>query len=250
MSTIKTKRDDTLLSNWESMPERAPSLERADRPLVARFMAMIGLFLFVLGGLALIAPTWSRTTAIGPGWGFFFGSIGLCLLLFHAFSEHDLQFRRLYGVAGLALILGGVILRLVAFRSAANMPWFFLGGVPGMFIGLNDPGCRHSQRDRPVLPFAAGQLPRRARRVHDRVQPVARAARPPALHVLARRRRGAVAHGLAVCFRLHRATGAEQRARLLCRARARRCRCPGARCRRAPLHHAGKQLPRCPAASF
>jgi ABC-2 type transport system permease protein len=136
MSTIKTKRDDTLLSNWESLPERAPSLERADRPLVARFMAMVGLFLLVLGGLAILAPTWSRTTAIGPGWGFFFATIGLCLVLFHAYAEHDFQFRRIYGVLGLALILGGVIVRLVAFRATANMPWFYLGGVPGMFVGL------------------------------------------------------------------------------------------------------------------
>src|ERR1019366_6951283 len=98
--------------------------------------AMIGLILLELGGLALLAPAWRFGTALGPAWGFFLGSIGLCLILFHAFAEPDLQFRRLYGVAGLALVLGGVLLRLMMFFDAKYTSWFFLGGVPGLFIGL------------------------------------------------------------------------------------------------------------------
>ncbi len=132
---IKPKRDDTLLSNWESQPERAPSVERADRPLVARILAMIGLFALVLGGLAMVAPTWRLGVSLGPAWGFFFASIGAFLILFHAFAEHDLQFRRLYAVVGLALLMSGVVLRLMAFNSG-SMTWFVLGGVPGMAIGL------------------------------------------------------------------------------------------------------------------
>ena len=132
---IKPKRDDTLLTNWESVPERAPSIERADRPLVARILAMIGLFLLVLGTLAMLAPRWQRAAAISPAWGFFLGTIGLCFILFHAYSEHDHQFRRLYGFAGLALAIGGIVLRLLAFK-AGYMPLFMLGGVPALFVGL------------------------------------------------------------------------------------------------------------------
>jgi ABC-type transport system involved in multi-copper enzyme maturation permease subunit len=133
---IKPKRDDSLMSNWESMPERAPSIERPDKPIVARILAMIGLFLFVLGAIAVTYPLWrSGAPILGFGWGFFFGSIGLCLVLYHAFSEHDLQFRRVYAFAGLGLLLAGVVLRLVAFKPA-YMQWYLIGGVPALTIGL------------------------------------------------------------------------------------------------------------------
>src|ERR1700736_2676669 len=88
----KPKRDDTQLSNWQPMPERAPSVERADKPTAARIGAMVGLLLSVLGALAMYAPVWQRSAAISPGTGFFFFSIGISLLLYHAFVEHDLQF--------------------------------------------------------------------------------------------------------------------------------------------------------------
>jgi ABC-2 type transport system permease protein len=132
---IKPKRDDTLLSSWESMPERAPSVERADKPIVARILAMIGLFLFVLGGLAVTYPLWRTGTPIlNFGWGFFFGSIGLCLILYHAFAERDLQFRRLYAFAALGLVVAGVVLRLIAFKS--HMDWYLKGGLPALSVGL------------------------------------------------------------------------------------------------------------------
>ncbi len=132
---IKPKRDDTLLSSWESMPERAPSVERADKPIVARILAMVGLFLFVLGGLAVTYPLWrTGTPIINFGWGFFFGSIGLCLLLYHAFAERDLQFRRLYAFAALGLVIAGVVLRLIAFKS--HMDWYLKAGVPALSVGL------------------------------------------------------------------------------------------------------------------
>src|SRR4051812_24388637 len=108
---IKPKRDDTQLSKFESMPERAPSIIREDRPTVARILAMTGLFCLVLGTLAMLAPLWQRATLINPSLGFFIGSTGLCLILFHAFSERDYQFRRLYGVFGWSLIFTGVFIR-------------------------------------------------------------------------------------------------------------------------------------------
>src|SRR5271166_4017932 len=132
----KPKRDDTLMSNWESMPERAPSIERPDKPIVARILALIGLLLFVVGGLAITSPLWrSGATILGFGWGFFFGSIGLCLILYHVFAERDFQFRRLYAFAGLGLVVAGVALRLFAFK-AANMHWYLICGVPALSVGL------------------------------------------------------------------------------------------------------------------
>src|ERR1051325_1336551 len=143
---IKPKRDDTQLKEWEPIPERAPSLEVAELPLVARIVAMVGLFLFVLGALAMLAPAiWTtRSAAISPAWGFFFGSIGVVLLLYHSFVERDFQFRRIYAFVGIALVLIGVILRLLAFKAApvltrrasSNPELIYYFGVPGLALGL------------------------------------------------------------------------------------------------------------------
>src|SRR6266542_2938219 len=132
---IKPKRDDAPLGKWESIPERAPSLEVEDAPIVARVLATIGLFILVFGILAMTAPLWRGPTVIGPDWGYRIASLGLILILFHAFVERDFQFRRLYGFLGVAMLLAGVVLRLLAFR-AASANWFVVGGVPSLFVGL------------------------------------------------------------------------------------------------------------------
>lgn len=133
---IKKKRDDTALTNYQPMPERAPSVERVEPPTIARIVAMIGLFLTVLGALAMLAPRIGRVSGIiTPDWGYRIGSVGILLLLYHAFIERDLQFRRLYGFLGLALVVGGVALRVLAFR-AGYMTTFAYYGLPCLAMGL------------------------------------------------------------------------------------------------------------------
>ncbi|MBI2809050.1 MAG: ABC transporter permease [Planctomycetes bacterium] len=132
---IKPKRDDTVLTNWVSMPERAPSIEREETPIFARVVALGGLFFVVLGTLAALAPNWQTRTIISPGLGLGLALAGLCPILYHAFVERDLQFRRLYGFLGLALILAGIVFRMMAFKGGYGH-WFFLFGVPGLSIGL------------------------------------------------------------------------------------------------------------------
>ena len=132
---IKKPKRDTQLTNYQPMPERAPSIEREERPTVARVLAMIGLFFSVLGTLAMFAPMWQRSAAISPGMGFFFATIGAALILYHTFVERDSQFRRLYGFLGLALVIGGVALRLMAFRTG-YMSWFLFYGLPALLVGL------------------------------------------------------------------------------------------------------------------
>jgi ABC-2 type transport system permease protein len=134
---IKPKRDDTVLSNWQSVPERAPSVERDEAPTVARIIAMVGLFLFVLGVLAISAPLWRLGAAfISPAWGLVIASVGVSFILYHAFVERDFQFRRLYGFLGLALVVGGgIVLRAIAFRANFT-DVFMLYGVPALAVGL------------------------------------------------------------------------------------------------------------------
>src|SRR5437763_604099 len=122
----KTKRDDTPLSNYQPMPEKAPSIEREEGPTIARVLAMVGLFLTVLGTLAMFAHVWRRAAAISPDWGLRFATVGICLLIYHAFVERDLQFRRLYGYVGLELVIIGVALRVIAFDFSVRSftDWF------------------------------------------------------------------------------------------------------------------------------
>jgi ABC-type transport system involved in multi-copper enzyme maturation permease subunit len=106
---IKPKRDNTLLTGWQSMPEQAPSVVRAETPTVARFLGMVGVALTAVGLLAQVSTNY----AVGPGWGGFFLSIGVVLLLYHAFVDKEIQFRRAYMVGGLVLAAIGLFLRIV-----------------------------------------------------------------------------------------------------------------------------------------
>ena len=65
--TTKPKRDDDLLANWESIPERAPSIVKADTPTLTRALAMISLLLTAIGGIAMVAPNFGLHYVITPG---------------------------------------------------------------------------------------------------------------------------------------------------------------------------------------
>src|SRR5262245_10492175 len=104
---IKPRREDTLLTGWESIPEQAPSIVREEQPTVARVLALVGVFLILVGLvplLRLIPNLRIENPVIGPGLGFFSATMGICLLLFHAFVDRERAFRRLYGGIGLFLI--------------------------------------------------------------------------------------------------------------------------------------------------
>ncbi len=121
---IKPKRDDSILTGWQSIPEQAPSVMRDDQPTVARILAMAGVMLTAIGILAMVAPAAGWTYVVGSGWGAFALSVGLILILHHAFVDKDTQYRRVYMAAGLLLGALGVALRFLP-----------LGGtVGGLFL--------------------------------------------------------------------------------------------------------------------
>jgi ABC-2 type transport system permease protein len=121
---IKPKRENTILTGWQSMPEQAPSVMRADQPTVARILAVVGVMLTAVGFLALVAPGMGWSYVVGPGWGAFFLSIGLVLVLYHAFVDKDLQFRRVDMAAGLFLAAVGVVFRILP--AGGSMGGMFL----------------------------------------------------------------------------------------------------------------------------
>src|SRR5262245_34665069 len=94
----KARRDEGPGKNWPSLPERAPSIVRADEPTTARIIALVSLLLVAMGALGMIAPVLGWRYIISSAWGFFFATLGIVGLFFHAFNERDAQFRRMYGV--------------------------------------------------------------------------------------------------------------------------------------------------------
>src|SRR4051794_26830962 len=107
------RRGDTLLTNWQHVPDQAPSIVRQEQPTVARILALIGLFLILLGLVPVLAPLlrMERTLIEAPT-GFFLITSGLMLVLVHAFIDRDRIFRRMYAYLGLAFIGMAILLRV------------------------------------------------------------------------------------------------------------------------------------------
>src|SRR5438552_2719535 len=133
---IKPRREDTLLTGWESVPEQAPSIMREDQPTVARVLAMVGAFLILLGLVPIAAPIMKLATPVIGMWTSFFSmSLGVCLVLFHSFVDGDRVFRRLYAGAGLFALVVALLLRVWPGGGGLGA-WFPLFGFPALILGL------------------------------------------------------------------------------------------------------------------
>ncbi len=133
---IKPRRDDSSLRHWPSLPERAPSILRQDQPTPGRVIALVSFLLVAMGGLGMLAPGLGLRYIVGVGWGQFWFVIGVGGLLFHAFNEHDVQFRRLYGfLGGYGLLAAGIALRVWPTRAGLG-GMFFAYGVPCLGLAL------------------------------------------------------------------------------------------------------------------
>src|SRR5262245_52699962 len=150
MATRSIRPTDDMLSGWQSLPERAPSVLRDDKPTIARTLALIGFFLIAVGAIAMLVPMFNEgrererqwTYIIGPTWGLVFATGGLALILFHAFADWEVQFRRLYGFFAIVFLIGGAVLRVVPVKVAGVVGqrelglWFLPYGVPMMALAF------------------------------------------------------------------------------------------------------------------
>src|SRR5262245_50232114 len=133
---IKPKRDDTMLANFQSQPERAPSIVQEDQPTVSRFLALLGLVLAALGLFAtVVAPISGKSYIIGPATGMLCLSAGLFFLLFHALTDQDLQYRLMYLVLGYVGIAAGTVLRVMPLGGKVG-GLFLIAGLPCLILGL------------------------------------------------------------------------------------------------------------------
>jgi ABC-type transport system involved in multi-copper enzyme maturation permease subunit len=148
---IKPRReDDHLTGGWQGLGERAPSLVRAEQPTAARVVALVALFPLTLGAAALFFAAIGRGYLISPSWGVLLLVLGVGGLLYHAFVEKDLQYRRLYWVAGLVLLALGVLFRLLPSENGIGGMTFVPYGAPSLLLGLGFLGAATRNETDPV----------------------------------------------------------------------------------------------------
>src|SRR5437588_11456734 len=85
--------------------ETAPSAVLAETPTVARLIGFGGLFLLVLGAVAVITNEYLGPRWIGKGGGYLFAMCGLALMLYHAIRDGEQEVRRMYGMLAAAWLL-------------------------------------------------------------------------------------------------------------------------------------------------
>ena len=129
--SIKPQREDTMLSDYESLPDTAPSVARQGPALASQISLFIGFFLVLVGALAIIAPLLKWTYPVTAGWGYFVLTMGLGLMLMHCYLDTDAVLRRMYGIAALAMIAVALVLRVFAFE-----PVFLSLGLPLLLVAL------------------------------------------------------------------------------------------------------------------
>jgi ABC-type transport system involved in multi-copper enzyme maturation permease subunit len=132
MSTkaIKRKREEGPLAGDFQVPaERAPSILRTDQPTFARIVALVALLSGSVGAFALILMAAGRATLVSAPWAVVFLAAGVAGLVYHAATEKDQQYRRIYGVLGAVLLVAGAIFLLLPAR----------GGIGGLFLPAGVP---------------------------------------------------------------------------------------------------------------
>ncbi|MFO0935429.1 MAG: ABC transporter permease subunit [Gemmataceae bacterium] len=121
-------------ANLEAALNAAPSEMRSDEPTMARIIGLGGLGLTVLGCAAMIANQYGPRF-VGTTGGFLFAFLGILALLFHAFRDGDIEFRRLYTFAGMIILALAIIGSIIPGKPesetvARQMAYYFLPWGP------------------------------------------------------------------------------------------------------------------------
>lgn len=142
---------------WGPAPaETAPSRVVAETPAFARFVGFAGLFLLVLGLVAVVTNEAVGPRWIGKGTGYLFATFGLALMLYHAVRDGEQEVRRLYGMLGGAFLIAALAAAVVpgpVFEAAAKkevgfnlLPWGVGFALLGLLFAI--PFVRHETDER------------------------------------------------------------------------------------------------------
>lgn len=125
------------MSNGVTSGEAAPSRLRADEPTLARYAGGIGWGLVVVGLVGVLANRWFETPRLlvpsqGAGW--LFVLVGLTLAIVHAAMETDEFLRRVLGLVGAAMLVGGIFWGAGSITKEKSWALGLIPAVPGLFL--------------------------------------------------------------------------------------------------------------------
>lgn len=128
-------KDDSLLSDYQPMPERAPS-QVVEEPFGwTQALSFIGFFLLAVGVLAVLAVMVGWRYPVSAGIGFFLATTGLGLILFHTYTTRDTQYLRVYTGLAFLCLFGALALAFTPYKQIAG--FFFLPfGIPLIFAAF------------------------------------------------------------------------------------------------------------------
>jgi ABC-type transport system involved in multi-copper enzyme maturation permease subunit len=129
MVNMTDRSNDFTDSEYRAAVAAPPSTVTADEPSLARILAVVGLFAAVLGVAAVVANRFGPRIVTTPA-GVFLAAVGFGLLLYHAFRDTETDIRRMYGLAGVVIILGATVVSLLPGRAddqaARELTYYFL----------------------------------------------------------------------------------------------------------------------------
>lgn len=153
-TTVKSSETTEGLTR---VAETAPSPMLDEGPSLPRLIGFTGLFLFILGTVAVIANRATETSRlISESMGFFALALGLALMFYHAITDNDLEIRRLYGGFALLIFFYALAVSLIpgpVFVSGAQdksighnlLPWGV--GSAGVALLFLFPFLRHETEE-------------------------------------------------------------------------------------------------------
>ncbi|GIW83502.1 MAG: hypothetical protein KatS3mg106_015 [Gemmataceae bacterium] len=111
--------------------ETPPSPILEEGPSLPRLIGFTGLFLFILGTVAVVANRATETPRlISESMGFFALAVGLSLMFYHAITDSNIEIRRLYGGFALLILFYALAVSLIPGPV-------FASGAPDKRIGHN-----------------------------------------------------------------------------------------------------------------
>ena len=133
-NAIMQKEEGPLPPPPPGVRESAPSLLRDDTPGLPRALGVVGAAIVMFFGMAFLFNLAGRSTWVPPTLGKFFVALGMGALLFHAAFDRDIQYRRMYMIFGLALLVMGVVLAVLPYPK--QMGDQFSWGVLALGVAL------------------------------------------------------------------------------------------------------------------
>ncbi len=118
-----------------SLAETAPSKMKGEEPTIARAVGIIGWCVILVGLVFVIANRWFETPRLfGEPFGWMLVFVGLVMAFVHVATETDDFVRRVLGLTGAALVVGGIAWGLA--MALKGKPWSLglIPAIPGVLI--------------------------------------------------------------------------------------------------------------------